>query len=489
MLQVAGGKMDGKTFVFEEHDTFLFGRSSDCHARLPDDPYVSRHHFIMETNPPDARIRDLGSRNGTHVNGNQYGGRKKEETPEEGAKHRHPQVDLWDGDKIKVGETVFTVRVEAPAACCECGAAIAHKDRPACSWVGGTFICAPCRKKASAQTQPVKAPEPVRCQRCGKEASEELKKNHGRDYLCKACRDQAETDPGDLPWKILLDEVKAGADAERTKIEHFEVEKLLGKGACGAVYLARHKKTRERVALKVMLSQVAVSEESRKRFLQEIAVLKELNHRNIVSLRDYGSASTAFFFTMDFCEGGSISDLAKQRGNKLPLAEAFPLMLEVLEGLSHAHGKAFVHRDLKPPNILLAGAEGQRTAKVSDFGLAKCFEKAGLSGMTMTGDISGTPPFMPREQVLNFKYVTPPSDIWSIGATFYHILTGRFPRDFAKGKDPIDVILNSGVIPIRKRDPQIPAKVAEVIDRALSDEPSDRYPTAAEMRAALEKAG
>ena len=115
-LSVTKGPAKGKVFTFTEHDTFLFGRMPDCHAKFPDDTQVSRHHFILEACPPKASLRDLGSLNGTHVNGKKWGGRKKDETPEEGAKHQFPVVDLKDGDKITVGQTDLSVTIEKGAA-------------------------------------------------------------------------------------------------------------------------------------------------------------------------------------------------------------------------------------------------------------------------------------------------------------------------------------------------------------------------------------
>jgi len=173
-LRVTQGPMKDREFVFEEHDTFVFGRLEDCHARLPDDPKVSRHHFIMEANPPDARIRDLGSLNGTYVNDTKYGSRQKGETPEEGAQRTYPEVDLRDGDRIKVGATVMTVHINVPAVCCQCGCGIADADRNKCAWIGGTFICAPCKRKLAASAKPAKAPQPVRCRKCRKVVSKEI---------------------------------------------------------------------------------------------------------------------------------------------------------------------------------------------------------------------------------------------------------------------------------------------------------------------------
>jgi len=206
-----------------------------------------------------------------------------------------------------------------------------------------------------------------------------------------------------------------------------------------------------------------------------------------VLLIDSGSIGGAFYAIMDLCEGGGVDQLMMRRRGKLTLSEARPIMLQSLEGLAYVHNKAIVHRDLKPGNILLAGKEGHWTAKIADLGFAKNFQKAGLSGMTMTGSTAGTPQFMPREQVTNFKYVKPVSDVWSMGATFYNMLTGQFPRNFPRGKDRMEIVLRGGTVPIRDRDPAIPKAVAKVIDKALDDTIKNRYQTAGEFRKALEK--
>ena len=162
-------------------------------------------------------------------------------------------------------------------------------------------------------------------------------------------------------------------------------------------------------------------------------------------------------------------------------------MLQSLKGLSYAHGKNIVHRDLKPSNILLEESEGNWVAKICVLGVGKNFQQAGFSGMTLTGAVAGTYPFMPREQVTNFKYFKPVGDVWGMGATFYNMLTGQFPRDFKRGKDPMEIILHGSVVNIRKRDPSIPKKVADVIDCALDDNIKNRYQTAGEFRKALER--
>ena len=256
----------------------------------------------------------------------------------------------------------------------------------------------------------------------------------------------------------------------------------------GVVYLVQHKKNSRLAALKVMLSKVAVNANARQEFLREIDNTRALKHPNIVEFLGSGVEKSTFYFLVEYCQGGSISNLMQRRGGSLTLAEAGPIMLQALEGLAFAHKQGFVHRDLKPQNILLSGSESRWVTKIADLGLAKSFINAGLSGMTMTGGgFSGSLLFMPREQVVNFKYVKPESDVWSMGASFYNMLTGDFPRPVKPGQDPVDVILNGDIVPLRQRYPHIPKDVATVIDRSVAQDPKDRYQTAGDMLKALAK--
>jgi len=486
ILDVVQGPLAGRSFAFEEHDTFIFGRHPDCHAHLsPDDTTASRHHFLLEVNPPDARVRDLGSLNGTYVNGVKHGGRTRHESAEEAQGRRFPEVDLKGGDRVEVGATALVVRVEMPAACVSCGTAIPDAFKSLCAWVGNTHICPPCRDKAATGT-PVAPPPAPKCSQCGRDASGEVGERRGGDYICEDCRRTARADPAAVLAQVLAQRAREAGGPAGEGLVGYRLGKKLGAGGMGAVYLAERIEDGRTVALKVMLARVAVSEQARQGFLREIEVLKGLRHPNIVELIEHGSAGGAFYFVMELCRGGSLQDLLQKRGRPLPTADAGPLMLETLDGLAHAHAQGYVHRDLKPANILLA--EEGRGAKVSDFGFAKSFDKAGLSGMTQTGSTAGTWPFMPREQLINFKYIKPVSDVWSVGATFYYMLTAALPRDFPAGRDPIDVVLENRIVPIRSRDPGIPGSLAEVVDRSVAAKPEDRYPDAGDFRAALARA-
>lgn len=184
--------------------------------------------------------------------------------------------------------------------------------------------------------------------------------------------------------------------------------------------------------------------------------------------------------------------------------EAMRIVFQALEGLHYAHnaeapnvkladgsyglGKGLVHRDIKPANIFLSGAGSSQVAKLADFGLAKAFDIAGLSGLTRTGKIGGTPLFMPRQQVLNFKYAKPDVDVWAVAATLYFMITGMIVRDFVQGKDVWQNIIQCDPVPIRKRKAALPKKLADVIDFALVEKPMIGFKTAAEFKQALQKA-
>jgi serine/threonine-protein kinase len=526
-----GVRLENGEIVVTGHDALVFGRSEDCQICLPqDDGQVSRHHFIMEVNPPAARIRDFGSLNGTYVNGKKIGSRGKGETPEEGRKRPQPLVDLKTGDQIQVGKTVLSFRSHLVVVCHRCGDEISEVEQPSCRWLGETFLCAPCRQKAEERA-PAQArfcadchlpiapgaakwggrhekldycedcwvrgrrgqaparerlqPEPPRCRKCQRNVEPELAKGCRGDYVCEECRRQVENDPAELLYQVLREAGLIESGSANPAVPGYELEKRLGKGGYGVVYLARNLTTRAEVAIKVMLAKVAVSEKVRRDFLREIAVTKDLQHPNVVSLLDHGAAGATFYFVMEYCRLGNVNRLLRQHGRRLPLGIAAPIMLDVLEGLAYCHERNIVHRDLKPDNILLTEEYGRRMAKIADLGLAKNFETAGLSGMTVTGQYAGTFEFMPREQLVHFKTVRPASDIWSVGATFYNLLTGCLPRDFPENRDPADVVIRDPAVPLRAREPGLPKAVAAVIDRALSTEVGDRYRNAGEMKAAL----
>ena len=258
-------------------------------------------------------------------------------------------------------------------------------------------------------------------------------------------------------------------------------------GGLGVVYLIRDKQTGDNMALKFMRSQVAVQKKARDYFKREIEVAKGLHHQHIVRLfNDYG-INDHFYFTMEYCTGGNAEEWRQTLGGKIPFREAAPIMRQVLQGLAHVHTQGIVHRDLKPSNILLTTTDEGLVAKISDFGLAKGFIEAGLSGLSMTRQRgSGTPDFMPKEQLTDFKYVRPTADVWAIAATFYFMLTGQLVRRSRRNENWLMTVYRDDIIPIANHHPAIPPELALVLDQALQSNPEKRFRTAAHMLKALE---
>jgi eukaryotic-like serine/threonine-protein kinase len=441
---VERGPIAGREFRFKEHDTLIFGRDPSCHASLPNDSFVSRHHFILEANPPQACIRDLGSLNGTRVNGVRYGGSSAEQEPGEQVRPAYETATLKDGDRIQVGETVFVVLVEGSA-------------------------------------------RSLFCQRCGKKMELPVAGRSGAEFLCEACRDTVEAASA-VPLDSETGAVTSVRDADWPSIEGYTRVRKLGSGGMGSVYLARRERDGYQVAVKIMLSRTAVDEQRKRWFLREMNVLGTLNHPSIVGFLERGVIGNTFFFVMEFCEGGDVGRLVRNCRGQLRVNAAVSILMHSLRGLAHAHEAGVVHRDIKPRNLLLSGPRNRWRVKVGDFGLAKNFEKAGFSGMTTTGMTGGTCAFMPREQITDFKYVQPASDVWSMAATFYFMLTGCPPRESLSGQNPLNVVLNGKIVPIDERLPEVPPQLATVLGKALADEPSQRFQTARAFRDALKDA-
>jgi hypothetical protein len=509
ILRVIEGDNAGVEFAFAERTTCIIGRAADCYPRLVvrEDPrLISRHHCLLDINPPDIRVRDFGSLNGTLVNGKIIGRRDKNLSAEEGAALTFHEWDLKDGDEIQIHNTVFRVSIYVPAVCGECAAEIPEGQEQVAEISPGAYQCQTCRQNSKTAVPSTSRRKTKRCANCGKDVGSEVGELRQGEFVCAACK----SDPFAI-LKVMVNEANSG-NRDLVGIAGYRVIRELGKGGFGAVYLAEHEKSRRQVALKVMLPEVAADERSKELFLREMRNTKALKHPHVVNLIDSGCSHGTFFCTLEYCDGGSVDKLFGTRERKaLSLHEAVPIILQALDGLEYAHnapipevrladgrivpGRGLVHRDLKPHNLFLHGSGSERVAKVADYGLAKAFDAAGLSGQTRSGaavsgqkqigEVAGTPVFMPRQQVIDYKYARPDVDVWAMAASLYNMLTNRYPRDFVRGKDVWLTVLTTDPVPIRKRDPAIPEKLAELLDWALDDAKELHYKTAVEFKKAL----
>ena len=429
-LHVVAGPQTGRDFTFDQHDTFMIGRSEDSQFCLPHDRFFSRHHCLLEIAPPQAFLRDLGSTNGTFVNG-----------------IRVDTAHLKHGDRIQGGETVLEVEVASDN--------IQNK--------GSAF-----EKSARAEPSLVS----IACLNCGAPAKTEASDPDEKlSYVCDACREQLRKNPQPIP--------------------NYQMIRILGQGGMGSVMLARSVKTGRAVAIKTLLPEVAVSDQSLKRFMREIEVAASLRHANIVSYIEHGSHNGIIYLITEYVAGMDAAKLATIRGGKLPFQEVVKIVEQTLSALDFAHSKGFVHRDIKEQNILVDGKYPGYVAKLTDFGLSKSYKQTGMSGVTMVGDVAGTIAYMPPEQVRDFKEVRPPSDIYGMGMTAYSLLTGANALDISPKagiSETVKAIFEKPIIPILQREPRVPLKVAAVIETALAKQIELRWSTAGEMRAALLRA-
>ncbi len=440
ILDVIQGPRKGRSFVFDRHDVFIVGRSRFVHCPLPDDSALSRDHFVIEIDPPRCELRDLGSTNGTFVN-----------------ERRVERARLGPGDRILAGKSVFLVRMGGE----ERNTSLIDKETP---WPVG--LAASVTKGPDG--------EPIVCAGCGTLAP-------GGIGIARGSGPQTGES---IRW--LCDLCRAEAEATFQPVGHYTALRELGRGAMGVVYLAQHNETRRKVALKAIVPESATFRSAVDRFLREMSVISQLKHPNIVEWLEQGTSQGRFWFAMEYVPGPSLEALASHQPGRYPIFQACRMASQVLKGLEHAHSFGFVHRDIKPENILIARTHAGLVAKVSDFGLAKNFRAVGLSGLTFSGEMRGTIPFMPPEQMLDFKTVTPAGDLYATAATLYFLITGKYIyNQVSEGGDLIRILLEEQPVPIRDRRPEVSPALADVLAKCLSREPADRYPTATAMRQAL----
>jgi hypothetical protein len=261
-------------------------------------------------------------------------------------------------------------------------------------------------------------------------------------------------------------------------IGQYSVQRELGRGGMGAVYLAEHDVTHEKVAMKELLITAAADPVAVKRFLQEGEVMQRLGHPNIVAVRDIIEAGGGHYIALEFISGGSLRDLLK--GRPLATPQAFTVMHGLLMALDHAHQHAIVHRDVKPENVMLSGT-GE--VKVADFGIARLTDDSATSTATKTGTTVGTPQYMSPEQVTTSK-VDGRSDLYSAGIVCYEVFCGRPPFEATAADGPFTLFAKHVQAPpppptvIR---PGLDPALETIILKSLSKRPEDRYQTGAEF--------
>jgi serine/threonine protein kinase len=232
--------------------------------------------------------------------------------------------------------------------------------------------------------------------------------------------------------------------------KRYEIRKRLGHGGMATVYLAEDRELGRKVAVKILADNLAGDDNLRKRFKREARLAAKLDHPNVVQVYDVGEEGDRPFIVMEWIDGGTLADrLDRPRG--LPARERIPILQQMCEGLGHAHERGLVHRDIKPPNLLVRKADG--CLKIVDFGIARAVEETRL---TQTGRVVGTDRYMAPEQLSDGK-ITPATDVYACG------------------------VVADETLPARGRPPEL----TEIVERCLREDPRDRFEDATALGEAL----
>src|SRR2546422_7304351 len=258
----------------------------------------------------------------------------------------------------------------------------------------------------------------------------------------------------------------------------YRIQRKLGAGGMADVYLAEDQELGRRVAIKILNSRHGNDDQFIERFRREAKNAAALNHPNIVSIYDRGEAEDTYYIAMEFLDGRTLKELIVGRG-AAPINVAVEYARQILSALRFAHRHGIVHRDIKPHNVLV-DAEGR--VKVTDFGIAR----AGTSQMTEAGSIVGTAQYLSPEQARGSP-VDQRSDVYSLGIVLYELLTGTVPFT---GDTPVEIAMKHlSTVPEAPsaRRPEVPRDLDLIVTRALAKDPRDRYQSAEEMEADLER--
>lgn len=260
--------------------------------------------------------------------------------------------------------------------------------------------------------------------------------------------------------------------------DRYEIIKTIGEGGMANVYLANDTILDRKVAIKVLRGDLSNDEKFIRRFQREALSVSNLSHPNIVEVYDVGEEDGQYYIVMEYIEGKTLKQLLKKR-ETLTLTEVIDIMLQLTDGLAHAHESYIIHRDIKPQNIMILD---NGLVKITDFGIAMALNATQL---TQTNSVMGSVHYLPPEQA-NGKSATVKSDIYSLGILMYELITGSVPF---KGDNAVEIALKhmkEKIPSIRKQNPTIPQTVENIVIKATAKNPRNRYDSVKEMHEDLE---
>ncbi len=303
---------------------------------------------------------------------------------------------------------------------------------------------------------------------------------------CLAQSREVEEDSTHSLWKMLVNNgyatqsqmvrLRERLEEERKGIPGYTDFKELGRGAMARVYRAKQRSLDRYVAVKILPSKFSSNVQFIERFFREGQAAAKLNHPNIVQAFDVGQHRETYYFVMEYVDGRTVhDDIVKQ--TRFAESEAIEVAIQVAEALAHAHEKGLIHRDVKPKNVMITKGG---VVKLADMGLARAVSDK-EAAEAEKGKAFGTPYYISPEQVMGLENVGPQTDIYSLGATLYHMVTGVVPFE---GKDPSEVMkkhLKTPLTPPDHVNPKLSAGISEVIEMMMAKRPAERYKSCADL--------
>ena len=489
LVSISSGPRKGKTLLFTGRNVCVFGRAGDSFEILDKmDQTVGRHHFSLEINPPEVKLRDLQSLNGTYVNGRKIGG-----ADDRGERPESPAILLQHGDKIQAGADVFVVAIETPVTCDRCGNATDLYAAAGGGRSASKAFCSVCHNALSSKTVVqetafVSAPPPpdappsparagIQCNLCGKTESGENAQDD--NYLCLECLDGLATDK-----KALTTYLDAASRDERKttaySINDFEFRKLIGERRYGAVYLAKEKNSKLDVMVRIALANGIADAGFQEVMNERLNVIRNLRHPNLVKIIACGYVANVLYVASECFGGENISQHISARKNRLETHEAIQIMTQALEGLAFIHQNGLTHGDLQPENLFIHSGRMGFECRLSDAGLLCGLWDAGLRTPYAIGHGDSTA-FIPPELRDRPACATPAGDVWSIAAVFYHMLSGKLPLEEKRDSNKSVSFNGQAIAPIARHRPNIMPELAQLIDVSLHTEPALRPKNAVHM--------
>ncbi|WP_394835078.1 serine/threonine protein kinase [Pendulispora rubella] len=288
---------------------------------------------------------------------------------------------------------------------------------------------------------------------------------------------------------VALESLKPGI----VLMQKYRIESILGRGGMGVVVAALNLAIDQRVALKFLTSESQRSPSSVERFTREARAAGKLRSEHVAKVIDVGRVDFGSpYIVMELLEGNDLKQLIADDG-PLPVPRAVDYLLQAIDAVAEAHKHGIVHRDLKPANLFLTKREsGEPIIKLLDFGISKfqdVTDDPDRPGITVTSAFLGSPAYASPEQCRSPKYVDARSDIWSLGAVLYELLTGRRPFRGGSEAEVFAAVLEHDPAPMRSLRPEIPSALEAVVSRCLRKKPEERFPSVADLAVALTPLG